>query len=519
MQVALATFLLGSDRCFPPVSTILPSCARRFSTRPVPRSVFSANVCARVTVLRIFGVILCVLFTVFTITCSVKFTMLKRTKKILSAALRERDENSNIASEQENKNVFKKSVFKVKLLTDKENCSFGDKPSKKRPKIRSPLKALHFKNSEEVLTEKNSSSTTTEPAVSPVPVPVDPALLPLTPISSTTTETRGNDFFHDKSCSEEGLSSTSPTSGLSPINPESSSFNLPSSVSSVISVTAPLDIPVSPTVTNNPTTLIPCETETNNECGDSPPVNLEKTESSSLNLPSSVSSVISVTAPLDIPASPTVTNNLTTLIPCETETNNGSGNSSPVNSEKTGKKRKARIDPAEKIIAKRKALSEKHPVLPFICTCKRNCLLNFNEERRSKINIQFWELNWCERKNFILHLCSKSEVIRRRQFSNEIRKNSFSYFLMTESGKLLEVCKGFFLTTLGFKPTNDRFVHDTLKVQDKSTILPVFNDGRGKAPSVKRSPWELVDEHIESFHPVISHYRREHAPNNALSTK
>ncbi|XP_072162574.1 uncharacterized protein [Bemisia tabaci] len=84
---------------------------------------------------------------------------------------------------------------------------------------------------------------------------------------------------------------------------------------------------------------------------------------------------------------------------------------------------------------------------------------------------------------------------------------------MTESGKLLEVCKGFFLTTLGFKPTNDRFVHDTLKVQDKSTILPVFNDGRGKAPSVKRSPWELVDEHIESFHPVISHYRREHAPN------
>nr|XP_018915245.1 PREDICTED: uncharacterized protein LOC109042775 [Bemisia tabaci] len=433
VQVALATFLLGSDRCFPPVSTILPSCARRFSTRPVPRSVFSANVCARVTVLRIFGVILCVLFTVFTITCSVKFTMLKRTKKILSAALRERDENSNIASEQENKNVFKKSVFKVKLLTDKENCSFGDKPSKKRPKIRSPLKALHFKNSEEVLTEKNSSSTTTEPAVSPVPVPVDPALLPLTPISSTTTETRGNDFFHDKSCSEEGLSSTSLTSGVSPINPESSSFNLPSSVSSVISVTAPLDIPVSPTVTNNPTTLIPCETETNNE----------------------------------------------------------SGNSSPVNSEKTGKKRKARIDPAEKIIAKRKALSEKHPVLPFICTCKRNCLLNFNEERRSKINIQFWELNWCERKNFILHLCSKSEVIRRRQFSNEIRKNSFSYFLMTESGKLLEVCKGFFLTTLGFKPTNDRFVHDTLKVQDKSTILPVFNDGRGKAPSVKRSPWEL----------------------------
>lgn len=52
-----------------------------------------------------------------------------------------------------------------------------------------------------------------------------------------------------------------------------------------------------------------------------------------------------------------------------------------------------------------------------------------------------------------------------------------------------------------------------LTTSPKGVVFHPKTDGRGKAPSTKKGPWDLIDSHIESFNPTISHYRREHAPN------
>ncbi|KAK9721125.1 hypothetical protein QE152_g21708 [Popillia japonica] len=63
-----------------------------------------------------------------------------------------------------------------------------------------------------------------------------------------------------------------------------------------------------------------------------------------------------------------------------------------------------------------------------------------------------------------------------------------------------------------FKKTNDRFVHYTLTSAPTGALTPP-SDRRGKQPSVNKGPHEKIIQHIESFHPMISHYRRDHAPN------
>ncbi|XP_022160539.1 uncharacterized protein LOC111026717 [Myzus persicae] len=145
-------------------------------------------------------------------------------------------------------------------------------------------------------------------------------------------------------------------------------------------------------------------------------------------------------------------------------------------------------------------------------TCRLKCILNIIENRRKDINYQYWEMNWQDRRSFVHSTCESSET--NKNSKNEItkRKNVFKFFLTNSDGLRIQVCKPFFLSTLGFKKTNDR-VLDVLRSTPKGKIKP-YIDGRGRQLSVnKYKHLDLVENHIESFNPTISHYRREHAPN------
>lgn len=63
----------------------------------------------------------------------------------------------------------------------------------------------------------------------------------------------------------------------------------------------------------------------------------------------------------------------------------------------------------------------------------------------------------------------------------------------------------FSYATLGYKTTNDRFVHYTLNNTKKGGIGSP-TDERGKQPSKNKGPHEEINQHIETFHPTISHY-------------
>lgn len=90
--------------------------------------------------------------------------------------------------------------------------------------------------------------------------------------------------------------------------------------------------------------------------------------------------------------------------------------------------------------------------------------------------------------------------------------HTFHYTFKDEEGEIQSVCKIFYLTTLGYKKTNDWPVLGLFKNTSKKEVIHP-QDKRGRASSVNKiSDTEILD-HIESYNPTISHYRREHAPN------
>lgn len=146
-------------------------------------------------------------------------------------------------------------------------------------------------------------------------------------------------------------------------------------------------------------------------------------------------------------------------------------------------------------------------------TCKRKCTSMIHEGRRKAINERFWSLTWSEQKVFISSHTSRVKPARQKKFpadsNKKNRTQSLSYFLSNEIGEKIQVCKVFFLTTLGYCKTNDKAVRNAVNKQDDVQI----SDGRGRNPKQLRCNRDLIKAHIESFNPTISHYRREHAPN------
>lgn len=144
-------------------------------------------------------------------------------------------------------------------------------------------------------------------------------------------------------------------------------------------------------------------------------------------------------------------------------------------------------------------------------TCLRKCSEAFFEEERKMLNQQFWEYNFKERKVYVAtHI--QTGTAKHRKPEELIRKKkerSLKYFLK-KNGTLHSVCKKFFLATLGFSHNNDSIIKTALKTNqgDSGTARSSINSNRRK--KIDR---EIIENHIKSFSPAISHYRRQHAPN------
>lgn len=86
------------------------------------------------------------------------------------------------------------------------------------------------------------------------------------------------------------------------------------------------------------------------------------------------------------------------------------------------------------------------------------------------------------------------------------RGRTFIYRLQDGKGEPRRVCKMFFLSTLGYHPKNDSLVMSMMgKSMNKPLAPPI--DQRGKQAAVNKLDVKKLEEHIESFHPSVSHYR------------
>uniref|UniRef100_A0A6P7FVS1 Uncharacterized protein LOC114333192 n=1 Tax=Diabrotica virgifera virgifera TaxID=50390 RepID=A0A6P7FVS1_DIAVI len=97
-------------------------------------------------------------------------------------------------------------------------------------------------------------------------------------------------------------------------------------------------------------------------------------------------------------------------------------------------------------------IKEKHKVQMSCNASKFNikCSEKIDQERRIAINKMYWDLDWMGKKTYVLNCITRSPVKRRRAESST-KQNSFKYFLKNSDGQTQNVCKIFFLTTLGYK--------------------------------------------------------------------
>jgi len=108
----------------------------------------------------------------------------------------------------------------------------------------------------------------------------------------------------------------------------------------------------------------------------------------------------------------------------------------------------------------------------------------------------------------------RQEPKRRRTDAKAVDSRSCScyYFFPNDVGQDQFVCKKFFLHTLGYK--SDKVITTLLNATSLSQMAPRA-DMRGRHELSNKLSGDMsasIKAHIESFHPAVSHYRREHAP-------
>ncbi|KAJ8720663.1 hypothetical protein PYW08_006128 [Mythimna loreyi] len=150
------------------------------------------------------------------------------------------------------------------------------------------------------------------------------------------------------------------------------------------------------------------------------------------------------------------------------------------------------------------------------CTgkCNRKCT-SFSLGDRIQIWSNYWDLNFQSKRNF-LNKCIQITGVKKRRVNEAgnadiIKKESrFYYFPKSDSNDSIPVCRNFFLDTLGC--TTDGIITGLSKALRRGNLFgEVLKDKRGG--NRNEIPKSIIEQHILSYQPVVSHYRRHNAPN------
>ena len=151
-------------------------------------------------------------------------------------------------------------------------------------------------------------------------------------------------------------------------------------------------------------------------------------------------------------------------------------------------------------------------VVPLVV--RKKCFERIGKEDWKNIHKQFWNHDCTGRWRWIFSKRTEIPVKRRKLDTKALREHHFSYkyFLIDGKGMKEDVCQNFFLRMLGCKSHK---ILQIVSAKSKEGDLP-SPDRRGKhTPPNKLEEKYLkdIDNHMMSFDPSISHYRRVHAPN------
>lgn len=158
-------------------------------------------------------------------------------------------------------------------------------------------------------------------------------------------------------------------------------------------------------------------------------------------------------------------------------------------------------------------LKMKNPFIEETCgeKCRRDCGLFSIEERKSIWN-KYWGIPYNLRRNF-LNKCTRIQEVKRRRVTEtnpdpKYRKNETRLYFLPKNNEEINVCRSFFLKTLGHK-TDAVLTELSRAIKRKQMYGEVKENRGGKKSKINRNSMET---HILSYQPAVSHYRRSNAP-------
>ena len=92
------------------------------------------------------------------------------------------------------------------------------------------------------------------------------------------------------------------------------------------------------------------------------------------------------------------------------------------------------------------------------------------------------------------------------------RKHSLIYSLPLQNGMNIDVCKEMFIRTLGLKTDGMVTEFVAVKARDESSAVAPIKECRGQHEPWNKKNKVVIREHINSYHPTVSHYKLAHAP-------
>lgn len=138
--------------------------------------------------------------------------------------------------------------------------------------------------------------------------------------------------------------------------------------------------------------------------------------------------------------------------------------------------------------------------------CSKKCATKFSAAERMEIFNKFQSFDWHGKQAFYGRHVHKlaNDPIRKRK----TQRRWYSYFLPKNDSESLEVCQKFYSSTIGKERNACNAILSTVKSVKKGVVTKE-PQGKWNRPTVKR---DLVHDHIMTFKPQISHYKRKNCP-------
>ena len=157
--------------------------------------------------------------------------------------------------------------------------------------------------------------------------------------------------------------------------------------------------------------------------------------------------------------------------------------------------------------------AEIYPVLSLYKESRsKRCIIKFSSYDRALTN------SWlCKRKlSFTEHfqwlVAYINQVDLKKKLKDGGRPSSREYLLPLKDSENVIVCRSMFLNTLGLKSNGMIIKMVRAQRQSYDGAIAPGQDWRGRHPPSNTCDAEVIPLHINSYKPLINHYKRKNSP-------